>query len=86
MGTRLPTIVCPTTHQPLRAADEALLAKLESRRRSGELRNESGDAVEAALVAGLVREDETLLYPVREGIPILLAEESIRVAEPEPET
>ena len=79
MGTHLPAFVCPTTHQPLRAADDALLAKLESRRRAGELRNESGDAIEDPVVAGLVREDDVLLYPVRDGVPILLVEESIRV-------
>jgi uncharacterized protein YbaR (Trm112 family) len=41
------------------------------------LANRGGEPVREPLAEGLVRLDRTLLYPVRDGIPILLVEEAI---------
>ena len=38
-----------------------------------------GAAVERTLEAGLVREDGLIVYPIRDGIPVLLIDEGIRL-------
>lgn len=73
----LKMLVCPETHQPLREADPALLAKLNEAIRAGQLKNRSGAPVTETLTEALLREDGQVLYPVREEIPILLVDEGI---------
>ncbi len=77
----LKMLVCPETHQPLREADPALLAKLNEAIRAGALKNRSGAPVSETLIEGLVRQDGKMLYPVREGIPVLLIDEGIPLEE-----
>lgn len=57
---------CPETRQPLAPADAATLARVNARPGAGEPLSEA-----------LVTADGRRLYPVREGIPILLVEEGI---------
>ena len=59
---------CPLTRQTLEMAPAELLAG----RADGEGR---------ALDAALVRADGAVLYPIRDGIPVLLAEEAVAAAE-----
>lgn len=75
----LELIACPETHQPLREAAPALLARLNARIERGELKNRAGTALRVPLAEGLVREDGRILYPVLDGIPMLLIEEAIAV-------
>lgn len=75
--TLLDILVCPETKQPLRVAEEALLQRLNDAIRAGTVSNRGGAAVTEDVEEGLVREDETCLYPVREGIPIMLIDEAI---------
>lgn len=75
----LEILVCPETRQTLRLADDGLLAKLNARIRAGGLRNRGGDTLSREVQAGLVRQDEQILYPVDDGIPVMLVEESIEL-------
>ena len=77
----LDLIACPETHQPLREAAPALLERLNARIARRELKNRAGTLLEAPLAEGLVREDGRVLYPVLDGIPMLLVEEAIAVGE-----
>lgn len=73
----LEILVCPETKEPVRLADEALLKRLNDAILGGRVVNRAGEAVSDAIEAGLVRDDGRLLYPVRDGIPIMLIDESI---------
>ena len=72
-------LVCPETKQPVSLASAELLARVNERVRAGTLRNRGGQAVTQPLQEGLVREDGRVLYPVDDGIPIMLIEESIEL-------
>ena len=73
----LEILVCPETKQPVRLAPPDLLARLNQRVQAGELRNRGGSPVAQPLSEGLLREDGRVLYPVDDGIPVMLIEESI---------
>jgi uncharacterized protein YbaR (Trm112 family) len=79
--TLLEILCCPETHQPLTFAGPALLARLNEKVAAGQLRNRAGQAVAEKLDAGLVRSDGQWLYPVRRGIPVMLVEEGIPLAD-----
>ena len=73
----LDILVCPETHQPIRLADAALVARLNERIKAGSLVNRGGTGVDEEISGGLVREDGKLLYPIRDDIPIMLIDEAI---------
>ncbi len=73
-------LVCPETRQPVALATEAQLTALNARVRGGEVRNRGGETVSEEIREGLVREDGRVLYPVDDGIPVMLVEESIELA------
>lgn len=73
----LDILVCPETKQPLRVADAGLLERLNNSVRQGALTTRGGKPVSTPVEAGLVRQDGSILYPVRDDIPIMLIDESI---------
>ncbi|MEO6593679.1 MAG: hypothetical protein ABIP94_02880 [Planctomycetota bacterium] len=70
-------LVCPSSRQPLREATEAELATVNAAIAAGSVRNRGGNPVAETLPAGLVPADGAALYPIRDGIPILLTAEAI---------
>ena len=77
MDKRLLDIVCcPVTQLPLQLLDTGRLARLNAAISTGELRNRASEPLPEALSEALVTRDGRLVYPVRDGIPILLEEES----------
>lgn len=75
----LEILVCPESRQPLHPASREELDALNARAASGTLRNRGGEAVKGPLEEALVREDGRVLYPVDDGIPVMLIEESIEL-------
>ena len=75
----LEILVCPETRQPVALASAELLARVNEKIHAGQLRNRGGDKVEKAIEEGLVRDDGRVLYPVDDGIPVMLIEESIEL-------
>jgi uncharacterized protein YbaR (Trm112 family) len=73
----LDILVCPETMQPVRQADEAVLARLNAAIAEGSATSQGGRPVTQPIREGLVREDGLLLYPVRDDIPIMLIDEAI---------
>jgi len=68
---------CPETHQKLTAAPPGLLARLRSEQAAGKLFTSAGKLVPAPIEEGLLREDGAMLYPVWDGIPVMVVEEAI---------
>jgi uncharacterized protein len=76
----LQILCCPETHQPLREAEPGLIAALNEKVAAGTLLNRAGQPVRAAFDAGLIRADGRFLYPLRQGIPVMLVDEAIPLA------
>jgi len=73
----LKILVCPETREPVKQAQSSLIAELNAKIEKGELVHHSGEKVTYAFDGGLLREDERVLYPIREGIPVMLIDERI---------
>ncbi|MCA9258028.1 MAG: hypothetical protein KDA61_02455 [Planctomycetales bacterium] len=70
---------CPVDHSALHAADQETVARLNEGIAAGSIVNVSGDKVERSLSGGLIREAGDLLYPIVDEIPLMLADEAIRL-------
>jgi len=81
MRNRLPQFMdllrCPQTGLKLAPAPASLLDQLRAEHAAGRLLYESGKKVNAPPIAALLREDGKMLYPVCDGIPVLIKEEAI---------
>jgi uncharacterized protein len=77
----LEILVCPETRQPVREAEPELVQRLNAAIAAGSVKNAAGEVVREPVEGGLVREDRRVVYPVREGIPIMLIDEAIGLAQ-----
>ena len=77
----LDILVCPETKQPVRQAGSELLDLLNRAIDAGEIETRGGDLVKERIEEGLVREDDGVVYPVRDSIPIMLIDEAIPLAD-----
>jgi uncharacterized protein YbaR (Trm112 family) len=75
----LEILVCPETKQPVALARPEILERLRVEIEAGRLRNRGGQPVTQPIREGLVREDGKVLYPIEDGIPVMLIEESIEL-------
>ncbi len=73
----LDILVCPELRTPLSLVDERLLAALNQAVAEKRLKNRAGETVERPLDGGLLRGDGAVVYPVVDGIPIMLVDEAI---------
>jgi uncharacterized protein YbaR (Trm112 family) len=82
MDKRLLAILCcPVTHKGLSVARPDLLKKVNSAIGSGRVVNREGSTVDTVLKEALVTDDSKLLYPVKDGIPVLLEAEGISLGQ-----
>jgi uncharacterized protein len=79
----LEILACPASYQSLTVASDDLVATLNRQVTDGSLKDVTGRPVTAPIEAGLVREDGQIVYPVRDGIPVLLVDEGLVVAHSE---
>lgn len=70
-------LCCPVTHKGLSLARGDLLKKVNAAISTGKIANREGETVADPMHEALVTDDGKLLYPVRDGIPVLLEGESI---------
>jgi uncharacterized protein YbaR (Trm112 family) len=76
----LEILVCPETKQPIALASPDVLARINAEIDAGRLRNRGGEPVKARISEGLIRQDGRILYPVDDGIPVMLIDESIELS------
>jgi uncharacterized protein YbaR (Trm112 family) len=80
MDKRLLAILrCPVTHKGLSLLKKDKLERLNQAIRAGEVETLEGIALDTPLTEALVTDDGKRLYPVNDGIPVLLESESIHV-------
>lgn len=80
MDKRLLAILrCPVTHKSLSLLKKDQLDKVNAAIRSGSLKTHDGALLAAPLAAALVTDDGKRLYPVSDGIPVLLEGESVHM-------
>ena len=78
MDKRLLTILrCPVSHKGLAVLQKDKLARINAAIEAGELVNHEGAKIAAQLAEALVTDDGKRVYPVDDGIPVLLENESI---------
>ena len=75
-------LVCPSSHQPLREATAAELDAVNAEIRAGRARDRGGKTPATPLAAGLVPTGGDVIYPIEDGIPILLTTEAILLESP----
>ncbi|MEZ5962729.1 MAG: Trm112 family protein [Planctomycetota bacterium] len=68
---------CPKTRKPLRMASATELRDLNQKIADKRLADASGRTREQPVTEGLVPEGESVLYPVEDGIPILLIDDAL---------
>ena len=73
----LSILCCPVTHKGLSIAKGELLKSINAAIESGSLVNRDGTVLSERLREALVTDDGKTLYPVNDGIPVLLEGESV---------
>lgn len=75
--TLLNILCCPETKDKLMLASDSVVNALNSSIKAGTLKNVAGENVTEPITEALVTENGKRLYIIREGIPVLLADEAI---------
>jgi uncharacterized protein YbaR (Trm112 family) len=73
----LSILCCPITRKGLSPARKDLLAAVNAAIDAGKLQNHDGDVLNSALQEALVTDDGKTLYPIDDGIPVLLEGEAV---------
>jgi uncharacterized protein YbaR (Trm112 family) len=73
----LKLLVCPENQSPLSVASNELIAQLNREISGGRLQNKAGQKLARQLGGGLVRSDQSVLYPIVDDIPMMLVDEAI---------
>lgn len=70
---------CPIDGNEVKLAEDSLVTRINDGIQRGEIRDRQEQKVMEPIDAGLVNHDGTRLYPIRGGIPTLVADEAIEV-------
>jgi uncharacterized protein YbaR (Trm112 family) len=77
----LATLRCPEDHSAVSLASESLITEINTAIRGGRLRNRAGQIVENQFDGGLTRASGDIMYPIIEGIPVLIRDEGVPLAQ-----
>ena len=72
---------CPIAGGVLHLAEDSLIERLQTAIERGDARDRLEQKVNEGIEGGLVDQQQVWLYPIRDGIPTLVAEEAIRIAD-----
>ncbi len=73
----LEILVCPATRVPVKLLAKDRLAILNSNIEGGGIKRIDGESVSSTLSEALITTDGRTIYPVDDGIPIMLEEQGI---------
>ena len=73
----LSILCCPVTHKGLSLARSGILKSINSAIAAGKLKNRDGAVLGESLREALITDDGKTMYPVNDGIPVLLEGESV---------
>ena len=73
----LSILCCPVTHKGLSLVRTDQLAAINAAIGSGKLTNRDGTLLENSLKEALVTDDGKTMYPIDDGIPVLLEGEGV---------
>lgn len=77
----LDILCCPVNKRPLKPIGREQLRALNQAITAGGVLKVTGDAQTQPLGDALIRDDHQVIYPVDDGIPVLLADEAIGTAQ-----
>jgi len=78
MDKRLLTILrCPVSHKGLSVLKKDTLEQINAAIQQGKLKNREGELLAEPLAEALITDDGKRVYPIDDGIPVLLEGESI---------
>ena len=80
----LEILCCPATHVPVERLPPAKLQIVNEAIRQGRVKYADGSAVEAELSEALITSSGTTIYPVEDGIPLMLEDRSIAAFQVDP--
>jgi uncharacterized protein YbaR (Trm112 family) len=75
----LSILCCPEDHSKLTSASSSLVAEINTAIRRGQLRNRAGHIIEHRIDGGLARTGGDVVYPIIDGIPVLVRDEAIEI-------
>ena len=77
----LDIVCCPVTRSPLELLSERELTELNQRIAARRVKNRDDAIVEEPLDQALVTRTGKLIYPIRDGVPILLEDQAMPLAQ-----
>lgn len=80
MNVPIELLRCPISGQAMHLAPASTVERFQEAQRCGQLRTREGAGVDA-FEDGLLTDDGRWFYPIRGGIPVLLAGEAIAVVD-----
>ena len=80
MSFQIELLRCPISAQTMKVAPEDVVRSLQQRQQSGAVRTRGGEIAEP-FDGGLLTADSAWFFPIRSGIPVMLAGEAIAMVE-----
>jgi uncharacterized protein YbaR (Trm112 family) len=77
----LATLCCPDDRSALTLVSDPLIAEINTAIRGGRVRNRAGRILEQPLDGGLTNAIGDVVYPIIDGIPVLVRDEAIPLAQ-----
>jgi len=72
---------CPQDQSPVALAESHVIVNLNHAIRQGNVLNLGGHRLRRPIDGGIVRQDGDILYPIREGIPVMLPDEGVELSQ-----